>query len=456
MREKLHSFVPFLLLALLPSVCLAQRVVTLAECQELGAQYDPEVKSARLDLKSALAQRAEARWEYVPRISLSSVGYYALRPLVRIEPQDILEGYWADVVSRMVTDAAYQAGITPWYEGFRSGWAAMALAMQPLYVGGRIANGNRLADLGVRASELQLTIKQRETAATIEQKYRLAVSLQEKMLTLDKAQEVLDSLERDASAAVEAGLVTDSDLLQVRLKKRELSSGHLQLRSGLKLAKMDLFNAIGFEYAYLEINSYVLEEDSFAELEAPNHYFSPEAENRVTEQSRLLAMQVEAGRLQKKMAVGEYLPQLAVGVGYAYYDFVGKRRTESNGLGFATLTIPITDIGKAAARARRFDSQVEKARVQQEYLDAQLVLQVLQMRMAVETAWEQLILADESLHAAQDAAGKLRVRYEAGQVTMSDLLQAELAVRQAEEERIDRKMEYNLAVNSYLRRCGKL
>lgn len=456
MREKLHSFVPFLLLTLLPSVCLAQRVVTLAECQELGAQYDPEVKSARLDLKSALAQRAEARWEYVPRISLSSVGYYALRPLVRIEPQDILEGYWADVVSQMVTDAAYQAGITPWYEGFRSGWAAMALAMQPLYVGGRIANGNRLADLGVRASELQLTIKQRETAATIEQKYRLAVSLQEKMLTLDKAQEVLDSLERDASAAVEAGLVTDSDLLQVRLKKRELSSGHLQLRSGLKLAKMDLFNAIGFEYAYLEINSYVLEEDSFAELEAPNHYFSPEAENRVTEESRLLAMQVEAGRLQKKMAVGEYLPQLAVGVGYAYYDFVGKRRTESNGLGFATLTIPITDIGKAAARARRFDSQVEKARVQQEYLDAQLVLQVLQMRMAVETAWEQLILADESLHAAQDAAGKLRVRYEAGQVTMSDLLQAELAVRQAEEERIDRKMEYNLAVNSYLRRCGKL
>lgn len=456
MREKLHSFVPFLLLTLLPSVCLAQRVVTLAECQELGAQYDPEVKSARLDLKSALAQRAEARWEYVPRISLSSVGYYALRPLVRIEPQDILEGYWADVVSRMVTDAAYQAGITPWYEGFRSGWAAMALAMQPLYVGGRIANGNRLADLGVRASELQLTIKQRETAATIEQKYRLAVSLQEKMLTLDKAQEVLDSLERDASAAVEAGLVTDSDLLQVRLKKRELSSGHLQLRSGLKLAKMDLFNAIGFEYAYLEINSYVLEEDSFAELEAPNHYFSPEAENRVTEESRLLAMQVEAGRLQKKMAVGEYLPQLAVRVGYAYYDLVGKRRTESNGLGFATLTIPITDIGKAAARARRFDSQVEKARVQQEYLDAQLVLQVLQMRMAVETAWEQLILADESLHAAQDAAGKLRVRYEAGQVTMSDLLQAELAVRQAEEERIDRKMEYNLAVNSYLRRCGKL
>ena len=39
---------------------------------------------------------------------------------------------------------------------------------------------------------------------------------------------------------------------------------------------------------------------------------------------------------------------------------------------------------------------------------------------------------------------------------MSDLLQAELAVREAEEAEIDRKMDYNIAVNAYLRRCGKL
>lgn len=456
MNNKLHRLVPLLLLALLPSVCRAQRIVTLPECQELGAQYDPNVKSARLDLDAALAQRTEARWEYVPRVRLLAGGYYALRPMVRIEPDDILSGYWSDVISRLITDSALQAGISPWYEGFRRGWGALAMAVQPIYAGGRIAHGNRLADLGVRASELQLSIKRRETAAGIEEKYRLAVSLQEKMQTLDKAQQLLDSLERDATAAVEAGLVTDTDLLQVRVKQRELASGRIQLRSGLKLAKMDLFNAIGLEYAYLEIDSYVLEGDSFADLESPQHYLSPDGENRVTEESRLLAMQVEAERLQKKMAVGEYLPQLAVGVGYGYHDMPGTGRGIANGLGFATLQIPITDIGKAAARARRFDSQVEKARVQQEYLDAQLVLQLLQLRMAMETAWEQLGVADESLRAAQDAAGKLRVRYDAGQVAMSELLQAELAVRQAEEERIDRKMEYNLAVNSYLRRCGKL
>lgn len=444
------------LLCGLPGVVRAQRIVTLAECQELAAQYDPGIRAARFDLQAALAQRDEARWEFVPRVNLNAAGYYALKPLIRIDPQDILNGYWSDVLSQLITDTANQVGVQPWFSAFHYGWGVSALALQPVYAGGRIVNGNRLAALGVQAGELQLSVKRRESAASIEEKFRLGVSLQEKMQTLEKAQQLLDSLERDASVAVEAGLISDTDLLQVRVKQHELASGRIELRSALKLVKMDLFNAIGLEYAYLDIDSYALEGDSFGELSSPEHYFQPDEAEYVTDESRLLSMQVEAGKLQKKMAVGEYLPQIAIGAGYGYFDLRGTGRGKPNGLGFATVQIPITDIGKAAARARRYDSQVEKARSQQEYLEAQLALQLHQQRLAVETAWEQLGVATEAVAAARDAADKLRARYHAGQVTMSDLLQAELALRQAEEGRIDKKMEYNLAVNSYLRRCGKL
>ena len=424
------SYILLGLLVLVPAGVSAQRVVTLAECQELAAEHDPNIRAAQLDLQAALAQRAEARWEYVPRVSLNAAGYYALNPLIYITPQDILDGYWADVLSQLV--------------------------LQPVYAGGRIVNGNRLASLGVQAGELQLSLKRRESAASVEEKYRLGVSLQEKMQTLEQAGQLLDSLERDASAAVAAGLIADTDLLQVRVRQRELASGRVQLRSALKLVKMDLFNAIGFEFAYLDLDSYVLEGDSFGELAAPEHYLQPDDAQYMTEESRLLAMQVESERLQKKMAVGEHLPQISVGAGYGYHDLAGTERGRLNGVGFATVQIPITGIGKAAARARRYDAQVEKALSQQEYLEAQLALQLHQKRLAVETAWEQLGVATEAVAVARDAADKLRARYGAGQVTMSDLLQAELTLRQAEEERIDRKMEYNLAVNAYLRRCGKL
>ena len=457
-KYKLHKgFLPLLCaLLLLPPAARAQRVVTLAECLEKGAEYDPGVRTARLDLESARAQRAEARWEYVPRISLVSGGYYSLKPLLQIAPEDILGGYWKNVLAQMVTDAALQAGVQPWFESFKYGWGAFASAVQPVYAGGRIANGNRLASLGVQAGELQFAVKQRETAAGIEEKYSLGVSLQEKMQTLGQTRQLLDSLERDARAAVDAGLISDSDLLQVRLKQRELSSGLARLRSALKLAKMDLFNAVGLEYTYLDIDSYTLEGSSFADLSAPSAYLIPEIEEPVTDESRLLSLQVEAERLQKRLAVGEYLPQLSVGVSYGYSDLRGRGQGRLNGLGFAMLQIPITDIGKAAARARRYDSRIEKARVQKEYLDAQLALLGHKLRLDMESAWEQLELASEAVRTAQDAARKARARYDAGQVTMSDLLQTELAVRTAEEERIDRKMDYNLAVNAYLRRCGKL
>ncbi|MDY6418882.1 MAG: TolC family protein, partial [Bacteroidales bacterium] len=223
------SYILLGLLVFVPAGVSAQRVVTLAECQELAAEHDPNIRAAQFDLQAALAQRAEARWEYVPRVSLNAAGYYALNPLIYITPQDILGGYWADVLSQLVTDMANQIGVNPWYAGFKSGWAASAMVLQPVYAGGRIVNGNRLASLGVQAGELQLSLKRRESAASVEEKYRLGVSLQEKMQTLAQAGQLLDSLERDASAAVAAGLIADTDLLQVRVRQRELASGRVQL-----------------------------------------------------------------------------------------------------------------------------------------------------------------------------------------------------------------------------------
>lgn len=430
--------------------------VTLADCQEMAALHDPALLGAQSDLQAARAQRSEARWEFAPRISLTSAGYYSLRPLVRVAPEDILDGYWAGVLSQAVTDVAWQVGITPWYQGFQRGWGASVTAVQPLFAGGRIVNGNRLADLGVRAGELKLSLARRESAASVEQKFRLGVSLQEKMQTLRQAQQLLDSLELAVSAAVSAGLISDSDLLQVRLRQRELASAGIQLRSGLKLAKMDLFNAVGLPFRYLDIDLYVLDGEEWSGVVPPRDVLLADESAYVPEESELLALQVEAARLQKRMAVGEYLPQAAIGAGYGYSDLQGTRQGSFNGVGFATLQIPLTDLAKASARSRRYESEAEKARTQQEYLERQLALQVYQLRLAVESAWEQLGVAEEAVRVARDSAGKLRARYDAGQVTMSELLQAELAVRQAEEERIDRKMEYNIAVNSYLRRCGKL
>ena len=52
--------------------------------------------------------------------------------------------------------------------------------MQPVFVGGQIVNGNRLAQVGVEASQYKAEIVERDLLLQVEESYWLVVSLQEK------------------------------------------------------------------------------------------------------------------------------------------------------------------------------------------------------------------------------------------------------------------------------------
>jgi hypothetical protein len=57
---------------------------------------------------------------------------------------------------------------------------------------------------------------------------------------------------------------------------------------------------------------------------------------------QLLDKQVEATRLQQKIAVGQNLPTVAVGAGYNYHNLLDNNHTF--GMIFATVSVPISDL----------------------------------------------------------------------------------------------------------------
>ncbi|MBP9998342.1 MAG: TolC family protein, partial [Bacteroidales bacterium] len=283
----------------------------------------------------------------------------------------------------------------------------------------------------------------------IEKKYWTAVSLQEKQLTLSQAQSLLDSLYKDASNAFEAGLIVENDLRQVEEKMDELKSAGIKLRGGLRLAKMDLFNAIGYEYSILGLDSLHFS-DSIDSLQSPSYYIVEDSELPVCDESRLLALKVQAEQLEKKMAVGENLPQVMVGASYGYNNIQGKPLPTTNGVGFVSVQIPITDIGKAAHKAKRYNYQIEKAQNEKEYLDAQLVLRRQMYMLSMQTAWEELQLSEAKAANAVSRAIRAESEYKAGRSTVSEWLKAELDSRTASEDYINRCIDYRNTVREYL------
>lgn len=438
-----------LVVLLLCANLAAQERLSLQDCLEMCADNNPYIKNSRLDVLSSKAMKSELTWEFFPTVSLNGFGYYAQNPLLKITPKDILgTSDMAWELNNTYTSFANQNGLKTNYSALQKGYGFAMTAIQPLYAGGRIVNGNRLAALGIRASELKAELKEREMREEIEQKYWLVVSLQEKMLTLGKAESVLDSVYRFACTARDAGLIVASDVSSLSRQRSELASGKVRLRSGLKLAKMDLFNAIGMKYEYLKLDDYEMSDT--VDIDGIADGLTGE-EAGVPVESSLLDLQAEAKKLEKKVSVGEYLPEVGVGLGYGYEDIQGLNAYRFNGVGFVSVKIPLTGIGKAVARTKRMDYEIQKIGNENEYLYEQLKVQREQLYLAIETAYNQVEVSREALRDAEDACRHRLADYEAGRIPVSDLLQAELSSRTAAEKYIDDAIEYRKAVNAY--RC---
>ena len=82
--------------------------------------------------------------------------------MIEIGVSDILGKSEAAVnLTNKVEEFAGMYGINTSYEAFKRGYSASVMALQPIYAGGRIVNGNRLANLGIEAAGLQRDIQTR-------------------------------------------------------------------------------------------------------------------------------------------------------------------------------------------------------------------------------------------------------------------------------------------------------
>ncbi len=428
-------------------------ILSLEECLSRAAADNAYMRNARLDVRSASLQKRETLWEYFPRVSAMAAGYKARKPLVEMSAEDILGGNAKGLIETM----AQMYGINTSFSGFNDGYLTAVQAVQPVFAGGRIVNGNRLAAVGREAALLRLDIQNRKTVSEVEDLWWQVFSLEEKLHTLDFQQSVLDTLCANLSASVSAGLSAETAPLQLELKKNELAAGRRKVESGIRLVKLNLLNSIGMEYSVTragasEERPYLDEVrlDAAPSLpEVPDSYWrEPEAVLMQMDEIQLLALSVKAKRLEKKMAVGEALPQVSVGVAAGYFDLndAGK----SNALAFATVQIPLSDWGKTVRKAQRLETQVQKAENERDHLQRQLRLQLDRLWLDLTSAYDQWQISEQALLTSRRLYEAALSNYAAGIVPLQELLEAESVLRTDSTERCDRLIDYRTAVREYL------
>ena len=412
------------------------QVLTLDSCLSLAKKNNLQIENAELEIQKARQVRYQALTKYFPNISAQAFAFHALHPLIEIGAQDIINGVSNDDVrsnlNQLYQDYGTDANLDKMFGFFPYGVTAGATAIQPVFMGGQIVNGNRLAKLGVEAAELQAKITERDILEEVEQTYLLILGLEAKRSTLESVVLLLDTLEQNVQTAVSAGLTTQNDMMKVALRRSETERQQLQLENGILLAKQTLCRSIGIAY------SDTLQLVGDVSMLSDTEIGEPRPEHE------LLGLRVKAEELKKKMEIGKALPQITVGGTYAY-SRIFKDKNQHNGLLFATMQIPLTAWWETSHKIKEINISTQQAMQSRQHLTEQMELQTMQAEQAVAVAEREITIAEKTRDTAKENLRMARINYEAGLIPIAELLEAQAYCSKAESELIDAQLNLRIA-----------
>jgi len=446
------------------STLMAQQTYTLDQLIDSAFKNNLSLRAAQLDVDAARQQRQEAFTNYFPNISGIGLWFNANRGMAKMEmnPSEMIPASLGTTIAQLLPAEAMAALASPFSMSMmKNGTIAGVTAMQPVFAGGQIVNGNRLARVGEDVSKLQLQLSENEVERQTTAYYWQLVSLEEKMKTIHAVETLLSDILKDVTAAVDAGVAMRNDLLQVQLRQNETESQKLQLQNGIDLMKM-----LVAQYCGLSPNPSRMGEGSgySYNVEVPDldqqDYSLPTLQREemgerlsLLPEYQLLQKQVEAATLQKRMAFGQNLPSVAVGAGYNYHNLLENDRTF--GMIFATVSVPISSWWGGSHAVKR--KKIEQQKAIDQLADNAELLSIRMQKAAndVTEARQQLALAERSIEQTTENLRLNRDYYQAGTSKMSDLLEAQLLYQQSLDKRVDafatlqnRLIEYRQATNS--------
>lgn len=434
-------------LPLLPSKAEAQ-TLSLDSCKRIALVSNKKIIKSDFDVKAAKEQHSYAFTNYFPVVSISGVAMRSSEYLMKIKTPEmnlpIYDGNPANLAT--ATQFAYIPSLSINALDYIN-TADVSVAL-PLYMGGRIRNGNALASLGEDVSKQQKSIVVTDVLIHTEELYWNLISLKGKRETLLSYRTMLDTLYRDVNNYYTSGMVQRNDLLKVQLKQNEMESNLLKIDNGIIMTTRALCQFIGIDYdTTLIFNEQPTSENKFlSKIENPKNAIA----NRV--EIQLLNRAVEAEKLQKKMSIGELMPQVSLSGMGVYYDVMNK--TDKAALALLNVSIPITGWWGGSHKIKQQQMKVEKAMVEREETSQLLTLQAQQAGNELTESWSQLKLSEKSVEQARENLKVTDDNYRSGVVGISDLLEAQALFQSSHDNLTDALCSFQIKKAKRLQSIG--
>lgn len=401
----------------------------------MALQHDEDLQKADNTVRQSELDKAIALAGYLPKLDGTATGTY----LTDIDMMGM----------QLQMRGMYMAGIT---------------LVQPLYAGGKIIAGNRLATIGKDVAKENRRKTRMQVLADADHSYWNYIAVRRKVQMLDAYRQQMDTLYRQTEISLQAGMATDNDLLRIRTKRSEIYYQQQKAANGADLCRLALCNVIG-----CPLDTPILPTDTVMTIEPPTQMDESIA---LRPELKLLQKQVEAGQQQVKMARADILPQIGLSAGYLYYGNIKLKGYSTDaqgnsipftqkfddglGLVMASVSIPFFHWGEGLKKVKKAKLDLANARLD---LEKNSRLLSIEVRQAIQNVTDGFRLVETAKIGCTQADENLRVmqnRYRSTLCTLTDLLDAQSQWQQAQSNLIEAQTQYKIYLTEYLRVTGRL
>jgi len=479
------------LIILTPVVLFAQsKKFTLYECRDIALQHNKKIQIADENKLMMNSVHKSAKTQYYPRLGFTGsyirmnreinlLSENAFLPVVPSEaitngkinqiilgtnPALLDETFVLDANGLPVTDANGD----PVFENYAylpADQVSLELnniflinfgLTQPVYMGGKIRELNKLAQYGEELFDAKKTLTETEVIIETDERYWKVISLKEKVKLTNIYLEMLERLLVDLNNIYDEGIITNNDLLRAKVKYNEVGLKSLKANNGLQLAQMALNQTLGFPLdTVIELSDSIIVNIDYMDQD-PLTDMALENRPEINMVSNIVAM-AESG---EKIIKSRYLPNIGLTANYLFVNPNPSNGFENEFGGDwnfgLVVNIPIYHWGDRKHSLDATKHKTNAFKIQYEETKELISLEVQQTRFKYSESLKKVEMTRISLQQAQENLKMTKDSFEEGISNTRDLLEAQTIWQSAYSEFIEAKTENKLCESEILRVSGQL
>ncbi len=425
-------------------------LLSFEQALEIALSHNATLRASDHELEAKQAERRAAIGLRLPSLGLTG-GYLHLGEAVTADLNELKEPLFKlrhgieealpEPLRPLITSLTQPLLGTPWSLTLQEQDVVLVAAevTLPIWMGGRINAANRVAAIGVEQAALHKRAARGAIVSNLAERYFAYILAREAEGVAREAVQTLEAHRRDALALKENGMLAEADLLYVEYRLREAEQQLSKARMQIETLRAALGTTLGVPLEAEPASALFI----LREL-APREEFLAQAEQKNTALQEV-ALERQLAHEGVRALRGEFLPEVAAFGGGSLYDYrlsgllprwavgVGVRWRLFQGLNLRNR------YSAARATERRVEALEEQARSE--------------VGLLVENLYSELRFQSEHFHTltasmryAEEYLRTRRVAFREGVASASELLDAELELRELRMQRLECAYHFDVAL----------